>query len=293
MIVRAALMALLGLQATATFRTAIEVVQIPVSVRAGNRPVANLTAEDFVVLDSGIRQEVKAISVETIPVDVTLILDTSASTMGIAAKLERDVQQIVTMIGSSDAVRILRIDTFVEELRPLARVTRESAAVAIPRNNGVSSVHDALVAALILPVSPDRRHLVVAITDAVDTMSYTAAARVRDVAARSEALLELVVVNPPATRGPLTYVRPRFFEFNEGLLKQAAAATGGELRGRRLFGTADPVSAFKRVFDEYRQSYVLRYTPRDVPRSGWHELTVSIPDRRDYTVRARPGYFSP
>jgi hypothetical protein len=124
-------------------------------------------------------------------------------------------------------------------------------------------------------------------------MSFTTAQRVREVAQRSEALLELVVVNPPTSRGQLTFVRPRFFEFDESLLTAAAEATGGELRGRRLFGNVDPVSAFKRVFDEFKQSYVLRFTPRDVPASGWHELSVSTPRKPDYTIRARPGYFAP
>jgi VWFA-related protein len=292
-IIRAAIVVLLGLQAIPTFRSGVDGVQVPVSVRTGNRVVGGLKAEDFVVTDSGVRQDVQAISVEAIPVDITLILDTSSSTMGIAEKLEKDVQQIIKLIGPSDALRILRIDTFVEELRTMTPVTPQSAAIPIPRNYGVSSVHDALMVAMMQPVAADRRHLVIAITDAIDTMSFTTAARVRDVAARSEALLELVVVNPPAVRGRLTYARPRFYEFNEEILKQAAEATGGELRGRRLFGNVDPVSAFKRVFDEFRQSYVLRYTPRDVPSSGWHELSVSIPAKPDYTIRARPGYFAP
>lgn len=294
MIGRAVFFALLALQATPAFRTGVEVVQIPVTVREGNRLVRGLQAGDFVVSDSGVRQETQALKVESIPVDVTLILDTSSSTMAIADKLDRDVQQIVKMlIGSHDALRVLRIDTFVEELRPMLPVTNQSAAIPIPHNNGVSSVHDALVAALMRSVAADRRHLVIAITDASDTMSFTTAQRVREVAERSEALLELVVVNPPTSRGQLTFVRPRFYEFNEALLTEAAAATGGELRGRRLFGNADPVSAFKRVFDEFKQSYVLRFTPRDVPASGWHELSVSIPAKPGYTIRARPGYFAP
>jgi VWFA-related protein len=290
---RLAFIALLSLQAIPTFRSSVEVVQIPVSVRSGNRVVGGLTAGDFLVTDIGVRQDVQAVSVETIPVDVTLILDTSSSTMSISEKLDKDVQQIIRTIGPTDALRILRIDTFVEELRPMAKVTPESGSVTIPRNYGVSSVHDALMAALVRPVASDRRHLVIAVTDAIDTMSFTTAERVRDVAARSEALLELVVVNPPESRGRMTYVRPRFFEYNEAVLKQAAEATGGELRGRRLFGNVDPVSAFKRVFEEFKQSYVLRYTPRDVPASGWHALNVSIPAKPEYTIRARPGYFAP
>ena len=293
MIARAVLIAMLGVQLTPTFRSSVEVVQIPVSVREGNRVIRGLAAGDFVVTDAGVRQEVQLVSIETIPIDVTLILDTSSSTTGMAERLERHVQEIVEMIGPLDALRVLRIDTFVEELRPMLPVTKASAAVVIPRNNGVSSVHDALIAALVRPAAADRRQLVVAITDAIDTMSSTTAERVRDVAARSEALLELVVIRPTPSQGRLTYVRPRFFEFSEALLTQAAEATGGALRGRGFFDRADPVSVFKRVFDEFKQSYMLRFTPRDVPAAGWHELSVSIPAQPQYSIRARRGYVAP
>ena len=293
MIIRALLLIAAAAQATPTFRAAVEVVQIPVSVRDGNRLVRDLTAQDFVVTDAGKAQTVDAVSVETIPLDVTLILDTSSSTMAIADKLEKDVADIVKMVGARDRLRILRIDTFVEELRPMLSIESRPGTVTIPRNYGVSSVHDALVAALMRDVPIDRRHLVVGITDGIDTMSMTTAERVRDVAMRSEALLELAIVNPPTTIGPLTYVRPRFVEFDEARLRQAAEATGGELRGRGRFGSADPVSTFKRVFDDFRQSYVLRFTPADAPATGWHELAVSIAKKPRYTVRARPGYFVP
>jgi VWFA-related protein len=282
-----------GQQAAAPiFRSSVEVVQIPVSVRDRNRPVAGLQAQDFIVTDSGVRQQVQAVSVETIPVDVTLILDTSGSTMAVAQKLVRDVQEIVRVLRPTDALRLLRIDTFVEELRPMSPVTAVPDASVIPRNNGVSSVHDALIAALIRPAVADRRHLIVAITDASDTMSFTTAERVREVGARSDALLELVVINPPPARGQLTFVRPRFFDNDLKTLEQAAEATGGELRSRRLFGDVDPVSAFKRVFDDFRQSYVLRFTPEGVPATGWHELTVTIPSMPKYSIRSRPGYFT-
>jgi VWFA-related protein len=291
--IRALVVVVLAAQATPTFRMAVEVVQIPVSVRDGNRPVRDLSAQDFVVTDAGRSQTVEAVSVESLPVDVTLILDTSGSTMSIAGKLEKDATQILKLIGPNDRLRILRIDTLVEELRPMLPVASRSAAVATPRSYGASSVHDALVAALMRSVPIDRRHLVVGITDGIDTMSLTRAERVRDVAMRSEALLELAIVNPPAATSPLTYVRPRFVEYDEERLKQAAEATGGELRGRGRFSSADPVSTFKRVFDDFRQSYVLRFTPRDRPASGWHELAVSIPTRPHYAIRARPGYFVP
>ena len=44
------------------------------------------------------------------------------------------------------------------------------------------------------------------------------------------------------------------------------------------------------MFSEFRQSYVLTYTPEGVTRRGWHKLQVDVPGRR-VTVRARSGYY--
>src|SRR5690606_32181067 len=46
-----------------------------------------------------------------------------------------------------------------------------------------------------------------------------------------------------------------------------------------------------RIFDQYRQGYVLRYTPRGVKREGWHDIVVRVPGRPSATVQARRGYF--
>ena len=85
-------------------------------------------------------------------------------------------------------------------------------------------------------------------------------------------------------------MRPRYSDEDILLLTEAAETTGGELRGPGLFGDADPVAAFKRVFDDVRQSYVLRYSPREVEAGGWHELAVTVPRMPNATVRAPKGY---
>jgi VWFA-related protein len=268
-------------------------VHVPVSVREGTRMISGLTAADFVLTDNEVQQEVEAVGIESVPVDVTLVLDTSGSTTSVADRLAKDVQQIVRLLRKDDAFQLLRIDSYVEELRPMTPVAGAATVQLSWHQNGFSSVHDSLIAALIRPSVGDRRHLVVAITDGSDTMSITTADRVREVASRSDALLQIVTVRPPpGAGGARTFRRPRFSDSNLLILTEAAERTGGELRGRGLFGDADPVSAFKRVFDEFRQSYVLRYTPQDVERDGWHELSVSVPRAPEATVRARRGYYA-
>jgi len=49
-------------------------------------------------------------------------------------------------------------------------------------------------------------------------------------------------------------------------------------------------SIFVDILREFRQRYLISYTPRGVTREGWHKLDVRV--KRRGTVKARPGYQS-
>lgn len=69
---------------------------------------------------------------------------------------------------------------------------------------------------------------------------------------------------------------------------QSAARTGGDSH-RSRFG--DPaVRTFAQILDEFRRSYVLRYSPLGVPSAGWHAVSVTVPAQPGLTVKARSGY---
>ena len=61
--------------------------------------------------------------------------------------------------------------------------------------------------------------------------------------------------------------------------------TGGTLQRTR---NAD--EALAEIIADFRSSYVLRYTPRQVPAPGWHEIKVSVKRPGGFSVRARKGY---
>ena len=50
-------------------------------------------------------------------------------------------------------------------------------------------------------------------------------------------------------------------------------------------------STFLTIFNEFRQRYLVSYTPRGVSTNGWHRLEVKLKGKRG-TVRARPGYLA-
>jgi hypothetical protein len=77
------------------------------------------------------------------------------------------------------------------------------------------------------------------------------------------------------------------------MIEQAAALTGGELRKQSFWFRASSIArAFKTIFDEFRQNYVLRYSPTGVPARGWHAIVVQVPKVKGATIRARQGYYA-
>ncbi len=52
----------------------------------------------------------------------------------------------------------------------------------------------------------------------------------------------------------------------------------------------DDLSAtFRAILDEFRHRYLVTYTPKNVPKDGWHKLDVRV-NKPGARVKARPGY---
>ncbi|HET9373053.1 MAG TPA: hypothetical protein VFO19_22480 [Vicinamibacterales bacterium] len=278
---------------TRTFRASAVTVSVPASVKKGNRVVANLTAKDFRLTDNGVAQTIEAVSIESVPVDVTLFLDTSGSTAGKLDDMTRDVQGIIKMLRPADRFRLLTIGDSVNE--PVSWVPAGTAVNLTFRPvGGISLVHDALVMALLHRPEADRRHLVVGMTDREDCGSVVPSGLLREMASRSEAVVHLV--HQSGGGGDVVYrVRtcsPRARPGGAEIITEAAMRTGGELHtGSFFFRSTSILRAFQRIFDDFRQSYVLRYSPAGVARGGWHAIALDVPAMTGLTIRARQGYY--
>jgi VWFA-related protein len=274
----------------ATFRARTESVSISASVKRGNAPVANLTAGDFVLTDNGIAQAIEAVTIESVPLDVTLFMDTSGSTAGALDRMKGNVTSIAKMLRPDDQFRLLTIGLSVEVPVPWQRAGNPVVLqmTAVP---GISLVYDALFVALTHTPAAGRRHLIVAMTDGEDCGSLLDGERVLDASGRSEAVLHWIYVSnqgdfdPNAISAWCTPGDARAVDFVE----QTALRTGGD-KHRSRFG--DPaVRTFAQVLDEFRRSYVLRYSATGVKGPGWHAVSVQVPAQAGLTIKSRSGYF--
>lgn len=270
------------------FRSERTVVSVNVSVRSGNSPVADLTAADFRLTDNGARQSIDAVSIETLPIDLTLVIDTSGSTGAGISRLIAEAASLSRRLRPADRFRLLSIDTLVHELVPLESPAKQSWPRIVPFN-GASAVYDAMFAGLVTPVEPDRRHLLIALTDGLDTISALDVSAVRDAAERSDVLLHIVAVSFDAAAAPVppNWLPRRDVELNA--LQDAARRTGGDLHPAGQLGPGS-LRAVNDAVDDFRSSYVLRYSPT-ITSPGWHAIDVRVNRRGPSNVRARRGYF--
>ena len=274
----------------AVFRARTESVAISATVKRNNAVVANLKTADFLVTDNGVPQSVEAVTIESVPLDVTLFMDTSGSTAGALDRMKANVITIAKMLRPDDQFRLMTIGLAVDTPVPWQRAGSPISLdmKAVP---GISLVYDALFVALTHTPATGRRHLIVAMTDGEDCGSLLDGARVLDASGRSEAVLHWIYVSNQGDFDQLSI--PAWCTPTDAgevdFVAQSAARTGGDSH-RSRFG--DPaVRTFAQILDEFRQSYILRYSAQGVKSSGWHTVVVQVPAQLTLTVKARSGYF--
>ena len=281
-------------QAPTTFRSRVDVVRVPVSVTSGNRPVLGLTVSDFTLHDNGVAQEFTVAAAESLPVDVTLVIDTSGSVKGKALEqFNADVQRIAESLQPNDRLRLI---TFAGDATDVSGLQTGGVPFPLERitAGGATSLYNALAAALISFPQSDRPQLVFGFSDGVDNMSFLDASGLASLAGYSQAVLYLTLLSTPMSQGiPNTTPRQgngRFVPYNGGpnvkLLTETASRTGGAVY-QRSAGTS--LSAlFEQALEEFRSSYVLTLTPRGVKAKGWHTLTVRLKDSLKESLKYSP-----
>src|SRR4051812_14641153 len=64
------------------FKSGVDIVRVDALVMDGNHPAANLRPADFELRDNGVRQTVVTAAMESLPISLVLVLDTSGSVAG-------------------------------------------------------------------------------------------------------------------------------------------------------------------------------------------------------------------
>ena len=257
-----------------TFSSRVEGVRIDVLVTDGTRkPVRGLSAQDFVIRDNGVPQTVDVVSFGELSLNVGLTVDLSDSVAGARhEQLRRASRALTASLLPADQVSLITFNWVVTMRCPLTTdhgCVDEELAGASPR--GETALVDGVFAGMTMGDRDAGRSLQMVFSDGLDTASFLDTDRVLDLGRRSD-----VVVYPIVTKG----AKPAFLE-------ELADLSGG--RQYEVDRNQELSSTFKEILDEFRFRYLLTYTPRDVPKGGWHKIDVRV-NRPGARVKARPGY---
>jgi len=305
---RALALTLIGIAATSSllaqtrFTSGTAAVRVDVLVTHRNQPVTGLTAADFELRDNGVLQRITDVSQETLPLNVICVIDLSGSMSGgPLAQLKDATLAVVDALDQLDRAALV---TFTQRLRLHAPLTgdreRLRALIARVEAGGATSVIDAAFAGLALREADDGRTLMLLFSDGRDTASWLTARAVLDAARRTDVViypvtLAVYIPAPTVNRSGFSTADPRqaqavaIAEVGERLLKAFADETGGRLVYANNEATLR--STFIHVLSEFRQRYVLSYTPDGVSGESWHTVDVRLKGKSGQ-VKARRGYFA-
>jgi VWFA-related protein len=248
-------------------------VRVDVEVRRGGRPVADLTAADFQIVDDGVPQRAELMSTTTLPLNVVVALDGSAS-------LEAREREHLVAAGRGvvDALRpgeTAALVTFSDRVAIQTLFTgdlpRLRTLVGAPMPFGDTALHEAAHVSMLLGASATGRPLVILVSNGNDTASLLTETAVIDTARRTGAVVCVVTVGAEST------VLPKLAELTGGVFVKEASL--------------DRVAArFGEILERFRHRYLVSFTPTRAGRAGWHTLAVKVKGGGE--VRARSGYWA-
>jgi VWFA-related protein len=285
---------------TQRFKSGTIGVRVDVLVTHGKELVRGLTARDFELRDEGVLQNVSEIEVEQIPLNLILAFDTSGSVAGDRLRsLVQAGQSLLDRLRPDDRVALVSFATRVRLLAPLTPSRQQiQGAFATLAAQGATSLRDAAFAALALRDADPVRTLVLIFSDGADTASWLGSSAVIEAAKRTDAVVYAVAIAEQrnayaisAKSGTSGIVQRTVITVEEAgkFLDHLTEETGG----RVMFANSnkDLRATFTQTLAEFRDRYVLSYTPTGVSPTGWHRLDVKLKGKSG-KVTARRGYFA-
>jgi Ca-activated chloride channel family protein len=272
-----------------TFRTGIDLVTFGVSVvdRKGNL-VADLTTDDFEIVEDGTRQTIQYFirgdeEDERSRKHLGLMLDTSGSMLE-DLKLARSAAiKFLNMLPEADDITLVDFDTEVRVTRyPQRDFARLVERIRMRKPDGWTALYDALGVYLDGADQQDGRKILVIYTDGGDTRSTISFGDALTLLKASQVTVYAV--------GLLDHTGSFRNELRMRL-QQIVETTGGQAFFPSRLEDLD--ASYEKVLAEIKAQYHLGYASTNAARDGsWRKVDIKI-KRPDLRLRSRKGYFAP
>ena len=275
-----------------TFRVNVRLVNVFTSVTdAHGAPVANLTKEDFRVLEDGVPQTISVFEKESeLPLSIALAVDTSPSTLRVfkieVASARKFVHSILRPV---DRISLFQVTEDIDQLTFFtADLKTIEHGIDNLRTGPGTSLYDAIDLCSGTLLDRQGRKVLVLITDGGDTTSKTGYNEALRRAQQAEAIVYSIIVVPVEADAGRNLG-------GEHALIQISEDTGGKYY---YAGTGTQLDdAFRKISDELRTQYLIAFYPnRKLADSPFRRIQVQLTsqdaDSKAYRVRHRAGYYT-
>ncbi len=277
------------------FRSGASLVSLNVTVSDGKRLVPNLKPEDFAVYEDGVLQHVQFFEAKEIPIDLILLIDTSASmadkmevvreaAVGFLATLRpRDRGAVVTFGDRVDIAQVLTAD------RPaLERAVRSAQA------GGATALNNAVYVALkqfaraAQQEGEVRRQAIAVLSDGEDTSSVIGFDDVLGMARKSGINIYTICLQNQYAVARLESTR-RYFSESDFAMKSLAQETGAQSYFPQ--SVQDLRGIYAGISDELANQYSIGYAPTNARLDGrFRRIVIKVAEHPEFRPRARLGY---
>jgi VWFA-related protein len=283
----------------ATFRSEIDVVALSIVVTDGKQNfVGGLIADNFAVFEDGVRQDVSFFAAGEVPLDLAILLDTSASMSDKIATVQQAALGFASTLRERDRLTVVDIKDATQVLSPLSG-DHEAAKRAILST--VPSGGTALYNGLYLTLkemtkarrSNDdvRRQAIVVLSDGDDTASLMAFDDVMAVAKEAGISIYTITLKSKWAMRQAGSSASKHFSQSDFAMKSLAQETGA----RSFFPTeiTELAGVYGLIAQELASQYALGYTSKNPKRDGaFRRLIVRVTDPPGAQTRTRSGYLS-
>lgn len=280
------------------FRSGVDLVTLSVTVTDPRQNyVTGLHKEDFAVYEDGAQQEVTFFAADSVPLDLTILLDMSGSMGDQMAIVQEAAIGFVRTLRPDDRCALIAFNDTVRVLQNLTGdVTLLESAIRQTTPNGRTALYMALYIALkeLARGNPKNgevhRQAIVVLSDGEDSRGLVEFDAVLELARRSGITIYTILLGSAYPLGRNGTGANPFVAGPESVMRSLAQETGG-----RSFSppTSKQLAAtYRAIAEELATQYFLGYVPRNaVPDRAYRRITVRLPFRANARPRTRMGYL--
>ena len=283
----------------ATFRGAVDLVALNVVVVDGKQQfVSGLTADNFTIYEDGVQQDVTFFAADELPLDLAMLLDTSASMQSKLATAQQAAIRFASALRPVDRLLVVDVKETATILAPLSPDLKAAKdAILSTSAQGSTALYNGLYTTLKEMArqrraeTEMRRQAIVILSDGDDTSSIVSFDDVMELAKQSGISIYTIMLGSN-TGSATARGKGEQTSRSEYGMKALAQETGA--RSFVALEVGDLADVYTSIGQELASQYALGYTSNNQRRDGaFRRVVVRLLERAGARPRTRSGYFAP